>query len=115
MVETPSTMLPLGTAAPTFRLPDAVSGRTVSLEDFTPKSALLVMFICNHCPYVIHIRDELVLEAHPDPDKPCILLRREGEPEAVRVYLNEVRYLADALCSMAADMAGMIAGDTKLE
>lgn len=52
-------MLPLGTAAPDFSLPDTVSGATVSLRDFQEKKALLVMFICNHCPYVQHIRHEL--------------------------------------------------------
>jgi hypothetical protein len=54
----------------------------------------------------IYIRDELVLEAYPQGDSSHILRRREGEPGAVRVYLNEVRYLADALCAMAAGMAG---------
>jgi len=48
-------MLPLGTVAPDFRLPDT-NGKTVSLADFKYAPALLVMFICNHCPYVIHIR-----------------------------------------------------------
>ncbi len=48
-------MLPLGTTAPDFKLPDT-NGETVSLADFTDKSALLVLFICNHCPYVKHIR-----------------------------------------------------------
>ena len=62
-------------------------------------------------PNTIYIRDELVLEAGLDADGPHILLRREGEPGTVRVYLNEVRYLADALCSMAADTAGAAAGD----
>ena len=52
---TPSTMLPLGTTAPDFTLPDT-NGKTVSLVDFKDKPALLVMFICNHCPYVKHIR-----------------------------------------------------------
>lgn len=52
-----STMLPLGTQAPEFQLAD-VSGRTVSLPEFTGKP-LLVMFICNHCPYVKHVRGEL--------------------------------------------------------
>ena len=52
---TPSTMLPLGTAAPEFRLPDP-SGRIVSRDDFAGAPALLVAFICNHCPYVQHIR-----------------------------------------------------------
>jgi peroxiredoxin len=55
MALTPSTMLPLGTSAPDFRLPDT-TGKTVSLADFKNASALLVMFICNHCPYVKHIR-----------------------------------------------------------
>lgn len=59
MAVTPSTMLPLGTEAPSFRLPDAVDGRTVSLEDFRGGRALLVMFICNHCPFVVHVREEL--------------------------------------------------------
>ena len=52
---TASTMLPLGTPAPDFRLPDP-EGRTVSLDDFRQTPALLVAFICNHCPYVQHIR-----------------------------------------------------------
>ena len=51
-------MLPLGTVAPDFQLPDA-NGKLVSLSDFKGAPATLVMFICNHCPYVIHIRDEL--------------------------------------------------------
>jgi peroxiredoxin len=52
---TASTMLPLGTPAPDFRLPDP-EGRTVSRDDFQQASTLLVAFICNHCPYVQHIR-----------------------------------------------------------
>src|SRR3990172_13207172 len=52
---TASTMFPLGTPAPDFRLPDP-EGRTVSRDDFQPAPALLVAFICNHCPYVQHIR-----------------------------------------------------------
>ena len=54
-----STMLALGTEAPDFSLPDTVSGETISLSDFSDAPALLVMFICNHCPYVKHIREEL--------------------------------------------------------
>jgi peroxiredoxin len=55
MALTPSTMLPLGTAAPDFNLPDT-NGKLVSLAEFKTASALLVVFMCNHCPYVIHIR-----------------------------------------------------------
>jgi peroxiredoxin len=58
MALTPSTMLPLGTAAPDFRLPDP-DGRLHSLAEFAASKALLVMFICNHCPYVKLLREEL--------------------------------------------------------
>ena len=54
MVKTASTMLPLGTAAPDFSLPDA-GGKTVSLSDFADAPVLLVIFMCNHCPFVIHV------------------------------------------------------------
>ena len=52
-------MLALDTKAPAFRLPDVVSGNTISLETFAGTRALLVMFICRHCPYVVHVREEL--------------------------------------------------------
>ena len=55
MAETPSTMLALGTKAPHFRLPDP-HGKWVSSDDFKEAPALLVVFMCNHCPYVKHIR-----------------------------------------------------------
>ena len=58
MARTPSTMLELGTSAPAFALPE-VNGGTVSLADFADAPALLVMFICNHCPFVKHVRAEL--------------------------------------------------------
>ena len=58
MVKTASTMLPLGTQAPNFSLINTDS-QTVSLSDFSGKPALLVMFICNHCPFVKHIAEEL--------------------------------------------------------
>lgn len=59
MALTPSTMLALGTKAPDFSLPDVVTGETVSLDTFKDKRALLVMFICRHCPYVQHVKEEL--------------------------------------------------------
>ncbi len=54
-----STMMPLGTSAPAFALPDVVSGETITLETFAGKSALVVMFICQHCPFVKHVEAEL--------------------------------------------------------
>lgn len=59
MALTPSTMLALGTQAPDFQLPDVVSGETISLSTFAGKKALLVMFICRHCPFVKHVQAEL--------------------------------------------------------
>ncbi len=60
MVKTLSTMLPLGTKAPDFSLEDVVSGNKISLDTFADKKALLVMFICVHCPFVKHLQDNLV-------------------------------------------------------
>ena len=55
-----SNMLPLGTMAPDFSLPDTVSGKTVSLVDVQGPKGTVVMFICNHCPYVIHVNEAVV-------------------------------------------------------
>ena len=52
-------MLDLGTAAPDFDLPDVVSGESITLEKFAGQPGLLMMFICQHCPYVKHVQDEL--------------------------------------------------------
>ena len=65
-------MLALGTPAPAFSLPDT-KGQTVTLDTFAGKRALLVMFICNHCPFVVHVRDELAA------------IGREYEPRGVGV------------------------------
>lgn len=59
MAAIPSTMLPLGTVAPDFSLPDAVTGNTLSLQELKSDKGTVVMFICNHCPYVQHIIPEL--------------------------------------------------------
>ena len=60
MARTLSNMLPLGTVAPNFTLTDTVSGKNVSLADLKSEKATVVMFICNHCPYVIHVQDEIL-------------------------------------------------------
>ena len=54
-----SVMLPIGTPAPPFSLRDVVSGQSYSLASFNGKAALLVMFICRHCPYVVHVEQEI--------------------------------------------------------
>ncbi len=93
-------MLALGTAAPFFELPDAVSNKHLSISNLSGKNATVIMFICNHCPYVIHVNPEIVriandyqakgvgfvaissndIEAHPEdaPDKMKALALAEG-------------------------------------
>ena len=68
MVMTPSTMLPLGTRAPDFTLSDT-EGRSVSLNDFSDAKAVVIMFICNHCPYVIHVAPTIAVLAQKYTDK----------------------------------------------
>ena len=89
-------MLPLGTRAPDFRLPDP-SGRLVKLADFQAAPALLVIFMCNHCPYVKLIRDGLAK------------LARDYQPRGVAVVginSNDVaNYPADSPARMAAEAA----------
>jgi peroxiredoxin len=93
MVAVHSTMLPLGTEAPDFALPDAVTGKIVSLKDFAGQPALLVAFICNHCPFVIHIRE------------PLVALIKEFQPHglaAVAVCSNDMdKYPEDSPSQMA--------------
>lgn len=64
MSYTESNMLPLGSDAPPFALPDTVSGKMIKLKDIASDKATVVMFICNHCPYVIHVNDEIVRVAN---------------------------------------------------
>lgn len=60
MARTESKMLALGTLAPAFKLPDAVTNTLISLDDYKDSKAYVIMFICNHCPYVIHVNPEIV-------------------------------------------------------
>ncbi|MFN6946145.1 MAG: thioredoxin family protein [Cytophagaceae bacterium] len=60
MAQTPSNMIPLGTKAPDFTLPDTVSGKSLTLSMLRSEKATVVMFICNHCPFVVHVNKELV-------------------------------------------------------
>ncbi len=61
---TPSNMMPLGTKAPDFNLIDTITSEMVSLENIRGKNGTIVMFICNHCPYVIHVNKEIVRVAN---------------------------------------------------
>lgn len=59
MSATSTMLLPLGTEAPDFALPNVLSGQMVKRDDFKEAKALVVIFACNHCPYVIHVKDEI--------------------------------------------------------
>ena len=63
-----SVMLPLGTSAPSFTLREVVTGRVYQLDSFAGLSALLVMFICRHCPYVVHVEQEIAKIGHDYKD-----------------------------------------------
>jgi len=64
MARTPSNMIPLGTRAPDFSLPDVVSGETKTLGELKSDRATVIMFICNHCPFVRHVLDGILQLAH---------------------------------------------------
>ncbi|WP_428355497.1 thioredoxin family protein [Methyloprofundus sp.] len=64
MAATHSNMMPMGTLAPEFSLLDTISGKELSLSGLKGNQGTIVMFICNHCPYVIHIKDQLMGIAH---------------------------------------------------
>ncbi|MBF0219861.1 MAG: thioredoxin family protein [Gammaproteobacteria bacterium] len=91
MARTPSTMLALGTAAPDFNLVEPASGKHYALSDFSGKP-LLVVFICNHCPYVIHLAAKLAEVA-----------KANSEVAFVAINSNDAEnYPADAPENMAA-------------
>jgi peroxiredoxin len=119
-----SQMMSLGTKAPDFELTDAVSGRTVSIGDFAGKSGLLVMFICNHCPYVQHVRDELARlgRDYQDSDLAIVAISSNDieaypsdSPEAMKTeaetYGYVFPYLFDESQSVAASYAAMCTPD----
>lgn len=121
MALTPSTMLPLGSKAPDFSLPDT-DGKTVSLADLAGAPALLVVFLCNHCPYVKHVRHELAklgkdyqnqgvavvgissndVISHPD-DSPQLMAKEKAEVGYTFPYLfdetQEVARAYQAACT----------------
>jgi peroxiredoxin len=98
---TPSNMLALGTSAPPFQLPDVVSGKTLTLDDFKTAKALVIMFICNHCPYVKHINQGLVQLANDYIGKGIqfaaissndIVSHPDDSPEQMKKTAHELNY-----------------------
>ena len=98
MARTESNMLPLGTNAPEFLLPDTVTGKNVSLEEYQIDKGLLIMFICNHCPFVIHVIEEVVKIAREYSDRGIDFLAisandivnyPQDSPEKMKVFAED--------------------------
>ncbi|KAA3625532.1 MAG: thioredoxin family protein [Bacteroidetes bacterium] len=96
-----SNMLPLGTKAPDFKLPDTVSGQEISLDDIKSDKATLIMFLCNHCPYVIHVNEEIVRIVNDYKSKGVgfvgissndVINYPQDGPDKMKIHAEEVGY-----------------------
>jgi peroxiredoxin len=114
MALTESNMLPIGTIAPDFILPDMVSGKELSISGLYSDKATVVMFICNHCPYVIHVKDELVRLAHDYQPKGVSFIAISSNdvekyphdgPEAMTVFAKESGFTFPYLYDESQDVA----------
>ncbi len=113
MARTLSTMLDLGTSAPHFSLPDT-NGKLCSFGDYPSAKAYLVMFICNHCPYVVHVRKGIV-ELAKDFQKQGIAVFAinsndvesfpEDSPEKMKEYVEKYHYTFPYLFDSTQDVA----------
>jgi peroxiredoxin len=114
MALTESNMLPLGTVAPDFILLDTFSGKQLSISDLYSEKATVIMFICNHCPYVIHIKDELVRLVHDYQPKGVSFIAISSNdvekypqdgPEAMKVFAQESDFTFPYLYDKSQDVA----------
>lgn len=101
MAQTPSTMIPLGTPAPDFSLPNVVTGELNSFKQLKSERATVVMFICNHCPFVKHVQAELIRLAHDYQPKGVVFIAISANdaakypqdgPEAMRDIATQWEY-----------------------
>lgn len=101
MAVTESNMLPLGTKAPPFFLQDTKSGNYMSLDDLKSDQATVVMFICNHCPYVIHVNQEIVRIANEYRNKGVAFIAissndvenfPDDDPDKMRLVAKVLKY-----------------------
>lgn len=101
MAATPSNMVPIGFKAPDFELLDTTTGKTLSLKDVKSEKALVIMFICNHCPFVKHVNDELVKMANDYMPKGVSFVAissndvdnyPEDSPEKMKEYAYRLKY-----------------------
>ena len=101
MARTPSNMLPLGTVAPHFELIDTISDSLLKLEELKGRHGTVIMFICNHCPFVIHVNEQLVKMANDYNDKgirfiaissnDAVKYPQDG-PENMKVHAKKEKY-----------------------
>ena len=114
MVATPSKMLELGTLAPAFTLPDTISGQTMSLNELKSDQATVVMFICNHCPFVKHVNAQLVQLAKDYQPKGITFIAissndvenyPEDSPEKMKKYAQKLGYPFPYLYDESQDVA----------
>ena len=98
---TESTMLPLGTIAPNFHLKDVVSSNYYSLDDLASNQATVIMFICNHCPFVIHVNQGLVQLANDYKSKGVAFIaissndvetHPDDSPDKMRIVAKVLKY-----------------------
>ena len=101
MARTPSNMLPLGTEAPYFALSDTVSGKQISLDNAKGKLGTVIMFICNHCPFVIHVNSKIVDIANTYAEKGFSFIAissndvenyPQDSPEKMKIHAAEENY-----------------------
>ncbi len=101
MAFTESNMLPLGTKAPFFNLPDTVSGQILNLNDVQSEVATVIMFLCNHCPYVLHVNQGIVTLAHDYQPKGVSFVGissndavnyPQDSPEKMKIFANTEGY-----------------------
>ncbi len=114
MVETPSNMLALGTIAPDFSLPDTISGKTLALNQLRSDKATVVMFICNHCPFVKHVNEGIVSLANDYQSKGVSFVAissndvenyPEDSPEKMKAYAARLGYPFPYLYDESQDVA----------
>jgi len=122
MAFTESNMLPLGSDAPPFYLPDTVSGKMMRLEELASDKATVIMFLCNHCPHVVHVNPEIVrlandyipkgvafvaisandVKSHPDDSPELMKVQAEKEKYPFPYLYDESQNVArayDAACT----------------
>lgn len=101
MALTPSNMIAIGTEAPNFHLRDVVSDNYYSLDDLASTKATVIMFICNHCPFVIHVNNELVQLANDYKNKGVSFIAvcsndaekyPDDAPDKMRIVAKVLRY-----------------------